>query len=247
MILLTGSTGFIGSHYKEMYPDNLLTPTHKELDLTDIHKVKEYLHTNKPEKIIHCASNDNDVCLYDNLRMFNNLAESKIPMITFCTGREVEDRSYKNGEYVLSKKIIKDLALTKYYHIAVVQLWGCFGANEKDIRFFKSNMNRLNNGEPILIDSNRMFSYVYVKDVCRIIRELPPDRSLLRLVAYTKFFTEYANDLLSIDLSGRNYIVRSEEFSKSYVGMTNFYSPYTPLKDALLDMWEEMNEKTHHH
>lgn len=241
MILLTGSTGFIGSHYKEKYPGNLLCPTHEELDLTDIEAVKKYLHNHKPEKIIHCASNDHDVCLYDNLRMFYNLAESKIPMITFCTGREIEDRSYKNGEYVLSKRMIKELSLNKYNHISIIQLWGCFGAKEKGIRFFKSNMRRIKQGEAIFIDENRMFSYVYVKDVVRFMKEINRP-GLFRLVAYTKFFSEYAHYLAKLTKRAIRISIGNERFSHSYIGINNVQIKYTPLEKALGDMWSDLGK-----
>jgi len=244
MILLTGSTGFIGKHYKEMSKEDLLCPTHQELDLTNTEDVNAYLNQHKPEKIIHCASNDHDICLYDNLRMFYNLAESKIPMITFCTGREVEDRSYKNGEYVLSKRMVKELSLLKYHHIAVIQIWGCFGAHEKDIRFFKSNMMRVNRGEQIIIDEDRMFSYVYVKDVVKIMQSLQPElilqygKRLIRLVAYTDFFSNYA---IFLEPGEWRSLIKRESFSKSYVGKNSFEFDYTPLKDALLDMWKDLD------
>jgi dTDP-4-dehydrorhamnose reductase len=246
MMLLTGSTGFIGKHYKEMFPDKLLCPSHSELDLTDQDEVKDYLMDNKPEKIIHCGSNDHDVCLYDNLRMFYNLAESGIPMITFCTGREVEDRSYKNGEYVLSKRIIKELALSKYNHITVIQLWGCFGAYEKDIRFFKKNMIRIKQGHPILISEDRMFSYVYVKDVARIINSLIKDDEIgkpcpfMRLVAYNDLFSNYAATLGRVAGAEDDVIIEKEALCNSYIGKNNCDFRYTPLDEALEEMWKEV-------
>lgn len=240
MTLLTGSTGFIGKHIKEEYPE-MLSPTHAELDLTSKDAVNDYLRANKPEKIIHCASNDKDVCLYDNLRMFYNLAESGIPMITFCTGREIEDRSYKNGEYVFSKHLIKELALNKYKHIAVIQIWGCFGKHEKDIRFFKSNMLRIKQGLPILINEDRLFSYVYVNDLVKVVDELIPQRYLHKFVAYTFPFSYYAGVLAQItNASGAT--IENTNFNHSYTGKGNYYLPYTPLEVALKEMWEDINK-----
>lgn len=242
-VLLTGSTGFIGRNLKELLSP-MLTPTHEELDLTNSDKVKDYLRANKPEKIIHCASNDDDVCLYDNLRMFNNLAESNIPMITFCTGREIEDRAYKNGEYVLSKYVTKELALNKYKHISVIQLWGCFGKYERPIRFFKANIDRVKKGLPILVLENKLFSYVYINDLAKSIGETLihlTDKYThydLRVIGYTLSLLDYAKVLKKVSGSPDEIIVESENFYHSYAGTTTGLYQVTPLEQAVKELWE---------
>lgn len=242
MILLTGSTGFIGRNIVEQWGEPLYTPTHAQLDLTDSEKVKEYLRATKPDRIIHCASNDRDICLYDNLRMFNNLAESGIPMIIFCTGREIEDRSYKNGEYVLSKNTTKELALNKYNHIGVLQIWGCFGYHEKVIRFFMNNMIRLKEEKPIIIKEDRFFSYVYVKDVVQNLKELikSPRAELFQMASYTKTFAEYAEILKSVTNIDVPIEIDSINMSHSYVGHSNCEYQTTQLHNALTEMWNRI-------
>jgi UDP-glucose 4-epimerase len=237
MNLLTGSSGFIGKNLKELLPP-MLCPTHEELDLTDRDKVKDYLMHNKPEVIIHCGSNDEDVCLYDNLRMFYNLAESRIPMITFCTGREIEDRTYKNGEYVFSKHLIKELALNKYQHITVIQLWGCFGKYEKDIRFFRNNIIRVETKQPILVGENKLFSYIYVNDLAKIIERGNFNSQVVQVVAYTKSLANYAQVLKKVTCSAREIIEKDEDFYHSYVGINTCDFNYTPLETALRELWE---------
>jgi len=236
--LLTGSDGFIGSNFKELLP-SMLCPTHAELDLINRIKVKEYLDFHKPDQIIHCASNDDEICLYDNLRMFINLAKSNIPMITFCTGREVEDRSYKNGEYVFSKYLIKELALNSYNHITVLKIWGCFGKYEKPIRFFTDNMLRIKRGEPILVRENKMFSYVYVKDLAKIISNLEIENKLYNIVGYTQSLFYYAYILQGITGSPHDIIVEKDSYT-SYIGQNNFKFNYTPLPTALKEVWENV-------
>ena len=243
-ILLTGSTGFIGENILRYFsiPDTLLiAPTRSKLDLRDTHKVNEYINENKPEMIIHCGSNDHDICLYDNLKMFTNLAQTGIPMITFCTGREIEDRAYKNGEYVLSKRIIKELSLNLYNHITVIQLWGCFGANEKDIRFFKSNMNNILEGNDIVVGEDKMFSYVYVKDIVKLISTIVPGQEprLLRPVAYTYFLSTFGGVLKDAVGADVNIHVKKEAFCNSYVGKNNVDMEYTPLQTALKEMYAQ--------
>ncbi len=256
MKLLTGSSGFIGRNLKELLSP-MLCPTHKELDLTDREQVRKYLDCHKPEQIIHCASNDDEICLYDNLRMFVNLAESDIPMITFSTGRDIEDRPDKVGEYILSKYIAQELALHKYNHITVFKIWGCFGKYEKDTRFFMDNMLRIKRGEPILVRENKMFSYVYVKDLARIVFRLlnppiyfPPysksfiylytPQTLYNIVGYIQSLLYYAKILKRITGSPYEIIVEKEDMLKSYTGENNFNYNYTQLPIAIKEVWENV-------
>ena len=220
-ILLTGSSGFIGRNLKESLPP-MLCPTHSDLDLTDIRQVKEYLDYHKPTQIIHCASNDDDICLYDNLRMFVNLADSYIPMITFATGREIEDRSYKNGEYVLSKYLTQELACYKYSHIIVLKLWGCFGKYEKEIRFFTDNMLRVKRGEPIIVRENKLFSYVYVKDLVKMIgNDTAVQPGVYDIVGYTHSLYYYARILKRITKSPYEILIANKT-GRNYIGENSF-------------------------
>lgn len=58
-ILITGSNGFVGKSLvrilTQMGADNLLTPTSKELDLTNEFAVKSYFESNKPQIVLHLA------------------------------------------------------------------------------------------------------------------------------------------------------------------------------------------------
>lgn len=238
MRLLTGSNGAIGKNLKDLLPP-MLCPTHSELDLTDRKQVQEYLEYHKPNQIIHCASNDDEVCLYDNLRMFVNLAESHIPMIIFATGRDIEDRPGKVGEYILSKYIAQELALHKYDHITVLKIWGCFGKYEKDTRFFTDNMLRIKRGEPMVVKENRMFSYVYVKDLAKIINTVRSYYAgMYSIVGYTQSLGYYAR-ILRLAIKDPNYtIVIEKENDRGYTGKNTFDFNYTPLSTALKEMWE---------
>lgn len=58
-ILVTGSTGMLGSHIKSALKSrnlNALTPSRSELDLIDSKKTFEYFKKNKIDTIIHCAA-----------------------------------------------------------------------------------------------------------------------------------------------------------------------------------------------
>ncbi len=241
--LLTGASGAIGRNLKESIP-GLLCPTHSELDLTNMGQTRKYLSNHKVDSIIHCASNDKEVCVFDNLRMFVNLADTLIPMITFCTGREVEDRMGKSGEYILSKHIIKELALSKYGHITVIKIWGCFGKYERDIRFFTNNFNRVKQGLPILVTEDKLFSYVYVNDLVRIINQLPICNWLVKIVGYTESLLDYAKIIKKVTQSPYEIIIEKENYSNSYIGLTNYLYDYTPLEEAIKEFWHDFNNNT---
>lgn len=244
MKLLTGASGMIGKNLKDLLPP-MLCPIHSELDLTDRKQVKDYLDYHKPEQIIHCASNDNEICLFDNLRMFINLAESNIPMITFCTGLEIENRPNKSGEYVLSKYIVRELSLSKYNHITVIRIWGCFGKYEREYRFFTDNMLRIKRGEPILVRENKCFSYVYVKDLVKIISNLKIEsQRLWNIVGYSYSLEYYADILRKIVNHNCPIFVEKENPNASYIGQNTYKFNYTPLPVAIKEMWSGFNNNT---
>lgn len=54
-MLITGSTGNLGSELKKVFPE-ALTPTHLELDFTIKREVDNYFYRNKPDIIIHCGA-----------------------------------------------------------------------------------------------------------------------------------------------------------------------------------------------
>ncbi|OXG08769.1 GDP-L-fucose synthase [Flavobacterium araucananum] len=93
-IFLTGHRGMLGSTTQKLLIEkgytNIITKTHKELDLTNQNDVEEFFKTEKPQFVIHIAAKvggikaniDNPaIFLYDNLIMQANVINS----------------SYKNG------------------------------------------------------------------------------------------------------------------------------------------------------
>ena len=232
----------IGRNLAELNP-SWIAPRHAELDLTDRAKVTDYLNHIKPELIIHCASNDDEICLYDNLRMFLNLAESRIPMIIFSTGREIEDRPDKVGEYILSKHITQELALSKYNHITVIKLWGCFGKYEKDTRFIKDNFLRVKAGLPIIVRENKLFSYKYINNLASNIEFIMGDikSQVIPLVDWTYSLLDYAKMIKKITGSPHDIIVEGENFYYSYVGHGEKKFISYSAEWAIEDYWRDFN------
>ena len=242
-IMLLGSTGMIGSNLKDLLPP-MLCPTHKELELTDRQATEKYIFTHDVSSIINCASNDDEECFFDNLKMFVNLAELNIPMIAFCTGLDEENRPGKSGQYVFSKRIIRELALNKYKHILVIRLWGCFGKYEKEQRFFTNNFLRVQQGMPITVRENKLFSYVYVKDLVKIIENLERTSRLINIVGYTQTLFEYAQIIKKVTESPHPIMIGKGDFGLSYFGENDFNFEYTPLETAIKEFWDDFNIDT---
>lgn len=128
-MLITGASGFIGRNMVEWFRGkyDLLTPSHKELELTNENKVKEYFDNHNIDYVVNCASKDQGQCMFNNLFIFFNLIEQKFEkMINFGSGAEFnkqnsivkakEDDLFKNppiDQYGYSKFIMAKYLRTK--------------------------------------------------------------------------------------------------------------------------------------
>lgn len=85
-ILLTGTTGMVGSAIKELLSDHIiLTPTRAELDLCDRHQVRPYFEKHRPDYVLMIAAKVGGIAankadpvgfLSENSRMQLNLFEA---------------------------------------------------------------------------------------------------------------------------------------------------------------------------
>ena len=193
-ILLLGSSGFIGKNLSEALKAKyiLLTPSRKELDLTNQISTFKFFKNNKIDIVINCVivggsrreefeANELNV----NLRIFFNIVNNSKyykKLIHLGSGAEY-DKSYplmKIKEEDFGKRIPQDnYGLFKYVcskyieqseNIINLRIFGLFGKYEDySLRFPSYAIRRNLSGLPIEIKQNVFFDYVYVDDFVKIL------------------------------------------------------------------------------
>jgi GDP-L-fucose synthase len=93
-ILVTGSRGFLGSHFVEVLKNNgfknILTPSRAILDLLEKESIDKYLKVNKPEIVVHIAADIGGIG-YSKKHPANQLYNNTLMNIM------IQHSSYENG------------------------------------------------------------------------------------------------------------------------------------------------------
>ncbi len=250
-ILITGANGFIGRNLKSfLYGKyNLLTPNSYELNLLDKHKVKKYFNDNKIEFIIHCANRgglrgvvDSQKIVQDNLTMFDNLCENitNQRMIFFGSGAQYDKNRdlkkikesdfgkhipkdyYGYSKYLITKKILET------DNVLNLTIFGCYGNNELLTRFPSYAINQNLKKEDIVINQNVVFDYLYIEDLCKIVKIFIDNKPNSKIINVTP--------VQSIDLASISDIVNkiSQYKSKIIIKNKNLNYEYTGDNSLLL-------------
>ena len=103
-ILITGGNGMVGRYLKKLLP-NSVTPTSKELDLTNSEQVRYYFSNNKFDYVIHLAAYVGS--LHDNIKNRTAYFDNNILINTLVTKYSFES-GIKNFLGVLSTCIYPD-------------------------------------------------------------------------------------------------------------------------------------------
>lgn len=192
-ILLTGSGGFVGRNLKEYFAEKykLFCPRSFELDLTKFEEVEEFFLKNKIDFIIHCATTggvrdciDPINCKTDNLKMVTNLLTAKTQdtkLLMFGSGaayakhralHKVKESQIgdviAHDQYGRSKMYMAQLAQTRN-DMLCLNIFACYGKYEKESRFPSYAVIQNLKHEPIVINQNVIFDYLYINDLCKIV------------------------------------------------------------------------------
>lgn len=271
-ILLTGSGGFIGSNLKTFLKEkfNLLTPRSYELDLTNSTAVKEYFNHNKIDFIIHCGSvggvrgeQDQETTIEDNLAMVKNLISAKkddVRIILFGSGAMFDksknltkikekdiEKSNPKDLYGISKLEIYKLIKNRN-DVTMLNIFGCYGYNEKPNRFPSYAINKVLKNEDIIINQNCIFDYLFVEDMQKIveyfINNIPKDNFINITPTRSISLLEIADIVKDFTKKEIGIKILKEELNNEYTGdnslLINNYPnvQFTDIKKGLKKLFE---------
>ena len=174
-VCVLGSNGFIG---KNLLRDmDWVGVTRRELDLMDQYAVEKYFNEHKYDVVIHCAvvggsrlKKDEGDVIYKNILMFENVVRVfKGKLIYFSSGAALRGNP-PTDPYGLSKWSI-DRRIETIPNAYSLRIWGCYGEGELPTRF--SAICRKN--RHVVIDQDRYFDFIDIKDVCKIVGEYVRD------------------------------------------------------------------------
>lgn len=276
-ILLTGSGGFIGKNLKFYLQGKhqLLTPRSFELDLTNKEAVKEYFKTNDIDFIIHCGSiggareiADKDTTIENNLAMVDNILLNKkteTKIILFGSGA-MYDKSrnlHKVKETEIGKFVPYDLygksklliyeKIKDRNDVLMLNIFACYGYDEKETRFPSYAINQIIRGENININQNVIFDYLFVEDLEQIveyfINNMPQDNIINITPTQSSSLLEIANIVKNISKKDININVLNPKMNNEYTGDNSLllknYSKikFTSLENGLKKLYEYNKQK----
>lgn len=186
-ILFTGHRGFLG---RELIPyllknHNVFYP---EIDYTNKELVDSFVEENQIEYIIHAAikggrrvRQDIPDDFYINMKMFENLAAQKIPMINFCSGAAFgrQEDIYLSKEVEVGERIPED-----YYgfakslitqrcrqldHVYNLRFFNVFGPETPDNMFTTVNIINYISKKEIVIFKDKFMDFFGICDTKKVV------------------------------------------------------------------------------
>lgn len=247
-ILITGSNGFIGKNLLEQLENeyNIYAPRREELNLLNQNSVEKYLDTNKFDIVIHSAIQNTlgeskkfeNQALDRNLRMFFNLERCKDKydkMYYFGSGGEYDKQNYipkmseeffdkfvPNDAYGFSKYIMSK-AVNNSNNIYDLRVFGVFGKYENwEHRFISNSICKVINNIPITIRQNVNFDYLYIDDLCEIMKWFinnSPKYKHYNICTGTKIdLITISEKIIKYSKKDLKIKIQSSDFNREYTG-----------------------------
>lgn len=242
-VLLTGAKGFIGRHLTQYLQNrhNVIGVDIDNLDLLDTPKVTDFIKQNKIDFIIHCAAvgvkinnqNVTDEVIKPNLQMFHNLS-GLCPMIVLGSGAEYDKRRniqkikesdfgqsvpvdpYGYAKYLISKEI------EKMDNVLNLRLFGVYGVGENDARVTTSIVKANLAHEPIILNQNVVFDFIWMDDFCQIVDkfiEKMPDEKFINLTpTHSIEIAQLAKIVNDFSDFKSEIMIKNDGLNKEYTG-----------------------------
>lgn len=184
-ILIIGCNGYIGKTltvFLKKY-HNITATTRNNFDLENFQETRNWFDGKYFDVVINTAVvggsrliTDDTKIVHQNLKMYHNLMSNSnhfSKIISFGSGAEL---FAPNSPYGMSKKIISESLVSdpKGFNL---KIFGVFDENELETRFIKSNIIRYIKKEPMIIHSNKIMDFFYMKDLISLVEYYITERN----------------------------------------------------------------------
>lgn len=276
-ILITGSGGFVGGNLKKYLEKDytILSPRSYELDCTSKAAVDEYFKNHKIDFVIHCGTTggargipDKESTIDDNLKMVDNLLGAKdkeTRIILFGSGamygksrlivnsKESEIGDYTPEDLYGQSKMLIAQKVKDRKDVVCLNIFACYGYDELQSRFptyaITQNLKHL----PIEINQNVRFDYLFIEDLCKIIKffmhkqpenniiNVTPDKSVLlsEIADLVNEISDYKSDItIKNPILGNEY---TGDNSRLHEEMPEI--KFTSMRDGLKKLYNYIKAK----
>lgn len=176
-ILVTGANGYIGKRLKFSLSTNheVIGVTREDFDMTNRKEVNNWFFGKYFDVVIDTCvvggsrlKTDNFEIINQNLKMHHNLlgnSDHYSKIISFGSGVEL---FAGDTPYGMSKKFISRSLMSNQKGFNI-RIFAVFDENELETRFIKSNIIRYIKKEPMIIHSNKIMDFFYMKDLISLV------------------------------------------------------------------------------
>jgi nucleoside-diphosphate-sugar epimerase len=232
-ILITGGNGYIANSLKKYLSSKYIITsiTRKDFDLENKNKTKEWFDNKLFDVVIHTAikggsrlKNEDKSILTSNLKMFENLINNKSKfkkLISFGSGAEI----FQNNTFYGQSKLIISNLIKKENFLYNLRIFGVFDEYEKDTRFIKSNIIRYIKKEPMIIHTNKIMDFIYMKDLIKIVDYYLTHKNLKKEIdcCYKKKYSliQIADSINNLNSYKVNIEIQNKNIFDLYIGNSN--------------------------
>lgn len=189
-LLLTGGGGFIGRNLLESLRANheVLAPSHRLFDVTDTAVVDQLFQERRFDAVLHAAIQGGDRVLDSTLRGYWNLARHAGEvgrLFYFGSGAEYGKqrdlvkvsekeigRVVPGDDYGFAKFLCNDIA-RRSAKITNLRVFGVYGHGENYLfKLISNSVVKALLGVDLVIKQDVVFDYLFIDDLCAIVREL---------------------------------------------------------------------------